>query len=51
MFDQIIKILQTCDTDQGVLPPTEVYNEGAPRDIQNKQGNLLRCKNRNLCRD
>jgi hypothetical protein len=21
-------MLQTCDTDQGVLPPTEVYNEG-----------------------
>jgi hypothetical protein len=28
MFKQIIKILQTCDTDHGVLPPTEVYNEG-----------------------
>ena len=28
MFSQITKILQTCDTDQGVLPPTEVYNEG-----------------------
>jgi hypothetical protein len=28
MFNQIIKMLQTCDTDQGVLPPTEVYNEG-----------------------
>ena len=28
MFKQIIKMLQTCDTDQGVLPPTEVYNEG-----------------------
>jgi hypothetical protein len=28
MFSQIIKMLQTCDTDQGVLPPSEVYNEG-----------------------
>jgi hypothetical protein len=28
MFAHIIKMLQTCDTDQGVLPPTEVYNEG-----------------------
>jgi hypothetical protein len=28
MFKQIIKMLQRCDTDQGVLPPTEVYNEG-----------------------
>ena len=27
MFSQIIKMLQTCDTDQGVLPPSEVYNE------------------------
>jgi hypothetical protein len=28
MFDQIMNMLQTCDTDHGVLPPTEVYNEG-----------------------
>lgn len=28
MFSRIIKMLQGCDTDQGVLPPTEVYNEG-----------------------
>ena len=28
MFGQIINMLQTCDTDHGVLPPTEVYNEG-----------------------
>ena len=28
MFNQMIKMLRTCDTDQGVLPPTEVYNEG-----------------------
>jgi hypothetical protein len=28
MFAQMIKMLQTCDTDQRVLPPTEVYNEG-----------------------
>ena len=28
MFSQIINMLQTCDTDHGVLPPTEVYNEG-----------------------
>ena len=28
MFRQIINMLQTCDTDHGVLPPTEVYNEG-----------------------
>jgi hypothetical protein len=28
MFSQIIKMLQTCDTDHGVLPPSEVYNEG-----------------------
>ena len=28
MFSQIIKMLQTCETDHGVLPPTEVYNEG-----------------------
>jgi len=27
MFSQIIKMLQTCDTDRGVLPPSEVYNE------------------------
>jgi hypothetical protein len=27
MFSQIINMLQTCDTDHGVLPPTEVYNE------------------------
>ena len=27
MFSQIISILQSCDTDHGVLPPTEVYNE------------------------
>lgn len=28
MFSRIIKMLQGCDTDQRVLPPTEVYNEG-----------------------
>jgi hypothetical protein len=28
MFDRIIHMLQTCDTDHGVLPPAEVYNEG-----------------------
>jgi hypothetical protein len=28
MFSRIINMLQSCDTDQGVLPPTEVYNEG-----------------------
>ena len=28
MFRQIINMLQSCDTDHGVLPPTEVYNEG-----------------------
>ena len=28
MFGRIIKMLQGCDTEQGVLPPTEVYNEG-----------------------
>jgi hypothetical protein len=28
MFSQIINMLQTCDTDHGVLPPTEVFNEG-----------------------
>jgi hypothetical protein len=28
MFSQIIRMLQTCDTDHGVIPPTEVYNEG-----------------------
>ncbi len=28
MFRRIIKMLQTCDTEGGVLPPTEVYNEG-----------------------
>jgi hypothetical protein len=28
MFSRIINMLQTCDTDHGVLPPTEVYNEG-----------------------
>ena len=28
MFSRIIKMLQTCETDHGVLPPTEVYNEG-----------------------
>ncbi len=28
MFSQIINMLRTCDTDHGVLPPTEVYNEG-----------------------
>jgi hypothetical protein len=28
MFNQIIQMLQTCDTDSGVIPPTEVYNEG-----------------------
>ena len=28
MFSQIISMLQTCDSDHGVLPPTEVYNEG-----------------------
>jgi hypothetical protein len=28
MFSRIMNMLQTCDTDRGVLPPTEVYNEG-----------------------
>jgi hypothetical protein len=28
MFNQIINMLRTCDTEHGVLPPTEVYNEG-----------------------
>ena len=28
MFSQIINMLQRCDTDNGVLPPTEVFNEG-----------------------
>jgi hypothetical protein len=28
MFSRIINMLQTCDTDDGVIPPTEVYNEG-----------------------
>ena len=28
MFDQISNMLQTCDTEQGVFPPAEVYNEG-----------------------
>ena len=28
MFNQIMNMLQTCDTDHGVLPPTEVFNEG-----------------------
>jgi hypothetical protein len=28
MFNQIINMLKTCDTDHGVLPPTEVFNEG-----------------------
>ena len=28
MFSRIIKMLQTSDTDHGVLPPTELYNEG-----------------------
>jgi hypothetical protein len=28
MFSQIIKMLQGCDSDQGVLPPTQLYNEG-----------------------
>jgi len=27
MFSRIINMLQTCDTDHGVLPPTQVYNE------------------------
>ncbi len=27
MFERMIHMLQTCDTDQGVLAPTEVYNE------------------------
>jgi len=28
MFNQILDMLQTCDTDQGVLPAAAVYNEG-----------------------
>jgi hypothetical protein len=28
MFSRIINLLQSCDTDLGVLPPTELYNEG-----------------------
>ena len=28
MFNKITNMLQTCDTDSGVLPPTAVYNEG-----------------------
>ena len=28
MFNQIMHMLQTCDTDNGVVPPSEVYNEG-----------------------
>jgi len=28
MFNRIMNMLQTCDTDHGVIPPTEVYNEG-----------------------
>jgi hypothetical protein len=28
MFDRIIHMLQACNTDHGVLPPAEVYNEG-----------------------
>ncbi|MGD2186487.1 MAG: hypothetical protein PVI71_10185 [Desulfobacterales bacterium] len=28
MFSRITNMLQNCDTDQGILPPTEVYNEG-----------------------
>jgi hypothetical protein len=28
MFNRIMRMLQSCDTDQGVLPPSEVYNEG-----------------------
>ncbi len=28
MFSRIMNMLQTCDTDHGVLPPTEVFNEG-----------------------
>ena len=27
MFNQIMNMLRTCDTENGVLPPTEVYNE------------------------
>jgi len=27
LFNQIMNMLQTCDTDHGVLPPTEVFNE------------------------
>ncbi len=28
MFSQIMNMLRTCDTEDGILPPTEVYNEG-----------------------
>ena len=28
MFSQITSMLRTCDTEHGVLPPAEVYNEG-----------------------
>ena len=28
MFSRIMHMLQSCDTDDGVLPPSEVYNEG-----------------------
>ena len=27
MFNQITNMLRTCDTEHGVLPPTDVYNE------------------------
>ena len=28
MFNRIMNMLQSCDTDYGPLPPTEVYNQG-----------------------
>ena len=28
MFNRIMRMLQSCDTDHGILPPSEVYNEG-----------------------